>query len=159
MLQISRPCEGFWSCGSIPQGITEEVKKQGQQPINNRSTMTVLGIHNLAYKNTQRGRRYGNSAESQKLKNANDYLGSAKKHNYGTIVERSRAVPSAHARTRTRAIRHGRFDRIANERRIYVAAHCRNQYKVVQPYQGGSDTAKTEEHSGYKQFVQWTGEP
>ena len=53
--------------------------------------------------------------------------------------------------------------RIANESRMYVAscteqrAHCRDQHKVAQPYQGGgSDTAKTEEHPEYKHIVQWS---
>ena len=35
-----------------------------------------------------RGRRYGNATESQQLKKARDYLGSAKEHSYGPIVDR-----------------------------------------------------------------------
>ena len=68
--------------------VTEEVKKQAEQRINSRFIMYVLGIHKLALKKTQRGRRYAHSAESQKLKKAMDYLDSAKKHNDGTIVAR-----------------------------------------------------------------------
>ena len=47
------------------------------------------------------------------------------------------------------------------KRRIYIAfleeRRCyRDQYKVVQPYQGGgSDTVETEERTDYKQVVQW----
>ena len=37
---------------------------------------------------SKRGRRQGNSAESQKLTTARGYLNSAKKHNCGTIVDR-----------------------------------------------------------------------
>ena len=65
------------------QGI-EEVKKQAEQRISSRF-MNVLGIHDVALKNTQRGRRYGKSAESQKFKRASVHLNSAKKHNGGTI--------------------------------------------------------------------------
>ena len=50
------------------------------------------------------------------------------------------------------------------KRRIYIASleerRCyRDQYKVVQPYQGGgSDTVETEERTEYKQIVQWKRE-
>ena len=86
--KYQRQGETFCSCGSIPQGITEEVKKQAEQRINSRLIMYVPGIHTLALNNTQSDRRYGNSADSQKLKKARAYLNSAKKDNYGTIVER-----------------------------------------------------------------------
>ena len=68
------------SSGRKLQGITEEVKKQAEQRISS--------VHDLALKKTQRGRRYGKSAESRKLTRARDYLDSAQKH-CGTIVERN----------------------------------------------------------------------
>ena len=49
--------------------------------------MSVPGIHNLALKNTQRGGRHRNSAET-KLNKARACFGSAEKQNHGTIVER-----------------------------------------------------------------------
>ena len=54
----------------------------------------------VALKETQRGRRYGKSEESQKIKKAIDYLGSAKKRN-------DRGVPNAPAPTRIHADRCG----------------------------------------------------
>ena len=37
--------------------------------------------------------------------------------------------------------------------------YCRDQYKVVQPNQGGdSDTVKTEEHPEYQRILQWNRE-
>ena len=72
LLQIKYPRLGETTCGRIPQSITEEVKKEAEQRINSRFI-----IHNEAL--LKGGRRYGNSAESLKLKKARDYLGSAKK--------------------------------------------------------------------------------
>ena len=69
------------------QGITEEVKKQAEQPINSRFVY-VPEIHDLGLENTQGGRRNGNSAGSQKLK-AIDYMGSAKKCKKGIYVPSS----------------------------------------------------------------------
>ena len=88
--EYRRPGETICTCGSMLQGIPEEIKKQVGERMNSRFIMCVPEIHNLAVQNTQRGRRYGNSAESQTLKKA-----------------RGRAVPNAHARTRIHAIRHG----------------------------------------------------
>ena len=65
----------------------QAVKKQAEQRINSRFIMYVPGIHNLSLENTQWGRRYGNSAESQKLMN------SFRKHNCGTTVERNLERP------------------------------------------------------------------
>ena len=67
----------LWSCAV--QGITEGVKKQAEQRISSRFIMYVLGVHDLILKKTQRGRRNGKSAESQKLKRARDYWNSAQK--------------------------------------------------------------------------------
>ena len=50
--------------------------------------MYVPGVHNFALKQIQRSRCHGNSAESQKLKKARFYVGSTKKLNDRTIVER-----------------------------------------------------------------------
>ena len=50
--------------------------------------MYVDGVHNLFFNATQRGRRNGISAESQKLKKARDDSNPTRKHDYGTIVER-----------------------------------------------------------------------
>ena len=52
------------------------------------------------------------------------------------------------------------FDIIPNEKKNYVAssterAHHKDQYKVVQRFQGGgSDTVKTEEQPEYNQILQ-----
>ena len=54
------------------EGVTEEIKKQAEQRINRRFIMYVRGLHQLALKITQRGRRL------------------RKEHSYGTIVERYR---------------------------------------------------------------------
>ena len=86
--KYQRPGDTFCICGSVLQGITAEVKKQAEQRIIGRFVVYVPGVHKLALKKIQRGRPYGNSAGSQKLKRARDYLGSARKLNYGTIVER-----------------------------------------------------------------------
>ena len=107
-----RPSETFCTCGSIPQGITEEVKKQAEQGINSRFMMYVPGVHNVASNYVPRGRCYGNSAQSQKLKKARDDVGSAKKQkllNDQEAPPRGRTVPTAHARTRIHAIRHRRI--------------------------------------------------
>ena len=72
------------------QGTTDEVKKQAEPRINSRFTMYVPGIHNLAVKNIQRGRRYGHSAESQKLEKAKDELDVAK----NMMAERSWSATS-----------------------------------------------------------------
>ena len=60
----------FCGCGRMLQDITEEVKKQEEQRTSSRFIMYVLGIHDLAQEQTQRGRRHGTSAESRKLKNS-----------------------------------------------------------------------------------------
>ena len=80
-------------------------------------------------------------------------------------LPRGRAVPQAQARTRKRAISDTEeFDIIASEKWNYVAssaerAYCRDQYKVVQPYQGGdSDTMDTKEHPEHNQVVPWKRE-
>ena len=52
------------------------------------------------------------------------------------------------------------FDRIANDKKMYVASSTertfhRGQYKTVRTDQGGdSDIVKTEEHPEYKKIVQ-----
>ena len=56
------------TCGSMLQGITEEIKKQAEQRINSRFIMYVPGVHNVALKNTQKGvDAMEKSAESRKL--------------------------------------------------------------------------------------------
>ena len=61
-------------------------KKFRSRPTVN-SSWYVLGVHKFALRNMERSRRYGNSAVSQTHKKAIDFLGSATKQNYGTIVE------------------------------------------------------------------------
>ena len=58
------------------QGITEEDKQQAEQTKQKTIHLSI------------RGRRCGNATESQQLKKARDYLGSAKEHSYGPIVDR-----------------------------------------------------------------------
>ena len=63
------------------------------------------------------------------------------RHDRGALP-RGRAVSYAHARTRIHALRHGRIWHNGKWNWIYVASsdergHHRDQYKVVQPYQGG----------------------
>ena len=107
-----------------------------------------------------------NLEESQKnSKKTRNSLNFAQKHNCGTILERyleDEQYQKANARTRTHADRHGRIWQngvgkgritklnLKNER-------CqRDQYTVVQPYQGGSsNTVKTKEHHKNEQFVRW----
>ena len=121
----------------MPQGITEDVKKQAGQRINSRFIMYVLGIHKSALKKTQRGRRFGNSAESQQLQRSRD---SAKTHNYGTIVERHLEDEQYHMRMHELGYTQSKmehFDRTALERKNYVAnpekRRCyRDQHSVVQ---------------------------
>ena len=107
------------------------------------------------------GRRHGNSAESQKNKKAIDCLDSALKHNCATILERHLEDEEYQMRMHEQGYTQSdmeEFERIAIDKRDYVASSTerachRDQYKVVQPNQGGgSDTAKTEEHFEYKQF-------
>ena len=57
-----RPREPCCTCGGMLQGRTEGIKKQAGQRIDSRLFIYVPGIHKLAWKNTQRGRLYGNSA-------------------------------------------------------------------------------------------------
>ena len=86
--------------------------------------MYVPVIHDAALKNTQRDRRYGKSAESQKLKRARDYFDSVQKHHCGTIVERHFHDEQYHMRKHDQG-----FTRTDT---------------VVQPNQGeGSNTVKT----------------
>ena len=134
-----RPVEAFCTCGSILQGITAGNKKQPEKRINSRFIMYIPRVHNFALKNIQRGRRYGNSADSHTLKKARAYLGSARKlklRNKRGALLRGREVPNANARTRILAIRHGTFNRMAIETWTYVApshekAYDRSLYKVV----------------------------
>ena len=137
-----RPRDNFFSCGSTLQGITEEVKKQAEQRISSRFIMYVFGFHNLPLKNTQRGRRYGNSAESHINSRKQEITWISQRN---TITERSwsasreKAVPHAHEQGYTQSDME-EFDWISNAQRIYVAssterAHHRDQYKVVQPSQ------------------------
>ena len=111
MLRVSKTRD-MLTWGSMLQVITEEVKKLAEQRINSRFIMYVPGVHNLALKNIQRGRRYGNSAESHQLKKARAYLGPTEKQNYGTVVERYLEDEQYQLRmheTRIHAIRHGRI--------------------------------------------------
>ena len=50
------------------QGITDQFRKQAEQRMSSRFIMNVPGICGSAEKNTQKGRRYGKSEQSQKLK-------------------------------------------------------------------------------------------
>ena len=71
------------------QGITEVVKQQAEQRINSRFTMYVPGIDNLEFEENSSGLTLWKLCRfTKKLKKARDYLGSAQKHNCGTIVER-----------------------------------------------------------------------
>ena len=89
------------------------------------------------------------------------------KHNYGKIVERyledEQYQMLMHEQGYTQSDME-EFDRTATDDRNYVAtpagrAYCRDQCKVVQPYQGGgSDTVKTEAHPECQQIVQWKKE-
>ena len=74
----------------------------------------------------------------KKLKKARDYLGSAQKHNCGTIVERyledEQYQVRTHARRRIHAIRNGRIWQKSKLERIYVTsseerAYHRDQYE------------------------------
>ena len=98
-----------------------QAKKQAEQRINSQFIMYVHGIHDLALKNTQRGRRDGNSAESEKHKKVRNCLGSAKKQNYGTIVEGclvdEQYQKHMHEQRHTQSDME-KFDRTANENRI-----------------------------------------
>ena len=61
------PCQICFKYQRPGETGAEEVKEQAGQRINSRFVVYVLGIHNLALKK-KRGRRYGNSAESQKTR-------------------------------------------------------------------------------------------
>ena len=63
---------------------TEPQKSRSSQ----RNESTVGIMEELALKNIPKGRRYGISAESQKLKKTRAYWDSARNLNDGTIVER-----------------------------------------------------------------------
>ena len=82
--------ETFCFCGSSPQSITAEVKKQAGQRINSRFIM-----YKLALKNIQRGQRYGWVTEELKVRNDRG------------APAGGRAVPHAHERTGIHTIRHG----------------------------------------------------
>ena len=121
----------------------------------------------FSMKNTPRGRRNGNTAESQKLKKAGEYLGSAKKPNYGTIVERYLEDEQHQMHMYEQGSTQSdmkEIDRVATEKEdlrrfLTERALYRDQHKVVQPYQGGgSDTVKTEEHPECEHIVQWKSE-
>ena len=92
------------------------------------------------------GRRCGNSAESQKLKEARHYLVSAKNQNYGTIVKRYFDDEQHQMRMGELGYTQSdmeKFDTMTNEQLIYVAssderACYRDQQKVVQPNLGGA---------------------
>ena len=56
------------------KSLTEEVKKQAEQRISSRYIMCVLGIHDLALKIPEGGRRYGKSGESQKTQKSKRLL-------------------------------------------------------------------------------------
>ena len=60
--KYQRPGETFCTCGSILQGITEEVNNQAEQRINSRFIMYVHGILQLSIEEYLKGRRYGNFA-------------------------------------------------------------------------------------------------
>ena len=95
--------------------------------------MYVLGVHRVALNNIQRDRRYGNSAESQKLKKARDFCTNI---DFGTIVERY-------------------FEDETYQMRMQAQGYSQSDMEVrkgllqrllqgVQPYQGsGSDTIET----------------
>ena len=61
--KCQRPGETFWTCGSILQDITEEVKRQAEQRNNSRLIMYVPRLHSLALKKIQKSRWFRNSAE------------------------------------------------------------------------------------------------
>ena len=98
--KYQRPGATFCTCGSMLQGISEEVTKQAEQRINSRFIKYVRGILKLALKITQVGRRYGNSAEPEKHKNCKRLLGFRKEaqiHNDRGAPPRGRAAPCVHA--------------------------------------------------------------
>ena len=100
--------------------------------------------------------------QNQKSEKTTDYLGSAKKQNYETIVERhledEKLQVGMHGLD-SRNPTWKNLTKIASEKRTYVAssderAHFRDQYKVVQPYQRrNSDTVQTEEHPEHEHIV------
>ena len=126
VLKYQRPGETFRTCGSILQGITAKGQEAGRTTNQQSIDHVRLGVHKIASKNIQRGRRCGNSAESQKLKNARDYLGSAKKQHIGTIVERDLEDGKYQMRMHEQGYTQSDmevFDTIANDNRNYVASH------------------------------------
>ena len=108
----------------MQQGITGEVKKQAEQRINSRCTMYVTGIHNLALKKTQKGSTLWKLCRIAKTeKKARDYLGSAKKQIYGTIMERHLEDDQYQRRMNEQGYTQSdmeEIDRIASEKKIDV---------------------------------------
>ena len=101
-------------CKALPRRSSSRQK----QRINSRFIMYVPGIHNTALRKIQRGRCYGNSAESPKFRRRH-YLNSAKKQNCGTIVERYPEEMHVHEQGYTQSDMK-EFDVVANEKTNYV---------------------------------------
>ena len=101
-LKISKTGRDICTSGSVLQGFTAEVKKQAERRINSRFLMHDTGVQKILLKNSRRGRRYGNSAESQTLKRARGFMGSARRL---IEIRNDRGA----ARIRILVIRHGRI--------------------------------------------------
>ena len=100
-LRYQRPGETCCNCVRMLQGLTVQVKKRAEQRSSSRFIMCVFGIHDSAFKKTQRGRRCGTSVDSRKLKRARDYKDSAR------YLEDEPAISNAHARPRKNSYRYG----------------------------------------------------
>ena len=118
--------------------ITEGFKKQTEPRINSRFIMHVDSIHQFALKNTERGRRYGKSAEPQKLERAGDYLNSAKKHSCGTTVERYLEDEQSQTRTHEQGYTQSdveEFDRVAGEKGLRGCSWGKEKAYYTDPIQ------------------------
>ena len=144
------------------QGITEEVKKQAEQRINSQFIMWVRGIQKLALKNAQRVDVMETLQNHKTIKMTRDYLESAKKHNYGTIVERYMEDEQHQSACTNKDTRNPTWKNLTELHMktgftsllLMNGLTAETNLRSITPYHGaGSDTVMTEEHPEYKQIV------
>ena len=150
MLPISKTRPDIFSCGSMLQCITEEVKKQAERQIKSRFLMYVPGVHNLPLKITSKGSTFWTHCRTAKTQEKREMAG---------IPTRSRiAERSWSATSRTRSIKgactkndtgNPTWKNLTEQQvqpgstsiLLQSGAYCRGRYKVVQPCQGGGGEA------------------
>ena len=170
MLPISKTRPDIFSCGSMLQCITEEVKKQAERQIKSRFIMYVPGVHNLPLKITSKGSTFWTHCRIAKTQESERWLGfrqEAELRNDRGAPPRGREVSKVHARKMIQAIRRGRIWQNSKCNWKVRRFFCRVGL-LQRPMQGGttlprrrqrSDPVKTEAQSWIQTILaQWKRE-